>query len=218
MAVQWIMDRLERGYGPVADVGAGTGALSGLLVEQGCQVVAVEPVKAMVDRFSVSLARVQAVAAALPFPDRSLGAVTAATAFHWFATTEALDELHRCLSEGMPLILVWNERDGRVPWVAEHTALVDRFAGDAPRFATMQWRAVVESHPGFAESGYAELPNPASMSRQGLVDRILSTSFIAALAPGKRHQVRVQAERLAGSLPERFEYPYLTRMWCYRRY
>lgn len=216
-AVAWMASRLGAGAGPVADVGAGTGALSVPLAERVGTVVALEPVKAMIDRCAPHLLLAQAAAGRLPFRDGALAGITVATAFHWFATTEVLDEFHRSLAEDASLILVWNDRDDRVPWVAQHNALVDPYAGDTPRFATMRWRRVVDAHPGFTECDYAEFANPTPMTREGLVDRIFSTSFIAALSERESGQVRARAEALAESLPEFFDYPYLTRVWCYRR-
>jgi SAM-dependent methyltransferase len=215
-AVAWLLDRLA-GRGPVIDVGAGTGALSRLLAERGCPVVAVEPVRAMVERCPGTLARLRAVAGRLPFADGSAGGLSAATAFHWFASAEVLDEFWRCLAAGAPAVLVWNERDDRVGWVARHSALVNRYAGDTPRFWTMEWHSVIDGHPGFEEDDYAEFENPTPMTRAGLVDRILSTSFIADLPPEQLAEARAEAEELADSLPESFEYPYLTRAWCFRR-
>jgi SAM-dependent methyltransferase len=133
-ALGWVVGRLKPVTGPVADIGAGTGALSHLLFEQGHAVVAVDPVKARLDRCPATLPRVQAVAGWLPFPDRSLRAITAVMAFHWFATSDTLDEFHRCRSIGASAILAWNERDERVPWVAARTVLVDQCAGNTPRF------------------------------------------------------------------------------------
>jgi SAM-dependent methyltransferase len=216
-SVEWITARLGRDAGPVADVGAGTGALSVLLAERLRTVVAIEPVTAMIDRCSSRLPRAQAAAARLPFRDSVLGGITVGTAFHWFATADVLDEFHRCLAGEASLILLWNERDHRVPWIAEHNALVDPYAKETPRFVTMEWRKVVDAHPGFAERDCARIPNPTPTTRQGLVDRIVSTSFIAALPEREFRRVRQRATVLAESLPESFDYPYVTRIWCYRR-
>ncbi len=216
-AVEWVVAHLPGDGESVADIGAGTGALTMPLAERKIPVIAVEPVKAMIERCPAGPHRLRAAAGRLPFRNGALSGIVAATAFHWFAATDVLREFHRCLVDDAPMILLWNERDLRVPWVAEHNALVEPYAGDTPRFATMRWKAVVDAFPGFAEKAYAEFPNPSPTNRQGLVDRILSTSFIAALSPAEREQVRQRAAALAGALPQSFDYPYLTRIWCYRR-
>ena len=113
-STEWIAARLSRDAGPVADVGAGTGALSVMLAEQAGAVIAIEPVKEMIDRCPPRLPRARAAAGLLPFRDHVLGGITVGTAFHWFATTEVLDEFHRCLDDDPSLFLLWNDRDDRV--------------------------------------------------------------------------------------------------------
>jgi SAM-dependent methyltransferase len=212
-----VLDELiGSGAGWMADVGAGTGALSALLAARGHAVVAVEPVRAMLERCPAGPARIQATADAIPLAGGSLRAITVATAFHWFSTSEALDEMRRSLRSDGTLILLWNDRDNSYPWVAHHTELVDAHAGETPRFKTMRWQRVVEEHGGFEEIAYHELPNPSPSTRQGLVDRVMSTSFIAALPSEEGERVRAQAAELAATLPEAFDYPYLTRIWAYR--
>jgi SAM-dependent methyltransferase len=203
------------GPGWVADVGAGTGALSRLLAERGHAVLAVEPVAAMLEHCPPASTRLRAVGGALPLAPGSVRAITVATAFHWFSTAEALSEFRRCLRPGGVLVLLWNDRDTRVPWVARQTELVDEHAGDAPRFRSMRWRAVVDAHPGFQETAYLERPNPTPTTRAGLVDRVMSTSFVGALGHAEAAAIRGQAEELAATLPEQFDYPYVTRVWAY---
>jgi SAM-dependent methyltransferase len=202
--------------GWIADVGAGTGALSSRLAAHGHAVLAVEPLRAMLERCPPGPVRVQAAADALPLATGSLGAVTVATAFHWFSTAEALDEIHRCLRPDGVLVLLWNDRDNDVPWVVRHTELVDAHAGDTPRFKTMRWRQVIDAHPGFREISYLERANPTPMDRDALVDRVMSTSFIGALPPEQGAKLRSEAEDLAATLPEQFDYPYITRIWAFR--
>jgi SAM-dependent methyltransferase len=209
-------EAIGAGSGLVADVGAGTGALASLLVGLDLPVVAIEPVRAMLDRCPPGPMRVQATADAMPLRTESLRAVTVATAFHWFSTQEALDEIRRCLRPGAVLILLWNDRDYEIPWVAAHTELVDIHAGNAPRFKTMKWQHVIDGHDGFDEIIHWNLANPSPYTRETLVDRVMSTSFIAALSPEEGAVVRAQAQDLAATLPEQFDYPYITRIWTYR--
>lgn len=207
---------LGRGPGWVGDVGAGTGALSTLLAARGHSVLAVEPVAAMLARCGEGPARVRATAGALPIRTGALRAITVATAFHWFSTPEVLDEFRRCLRASGTLVLLWNDRDQRVPWVRRHTELVDAYQGDAPRFAQMRWRKVIDEHDGWREVAYLASPNATPSSRQGLIDRIFSTSFIGAMGPEEAAEVRAKAEDLVADLPEEFDYPYITRVWAYR--
>ncbi|MFP5370679.1 MAG: class I SAM-dependent methyltransferase [Actinomycetes bacterium] len=87
-AVAWLVDHLRvRPDAVVADLAAGTGKLTRLLLPTGASVVAVEPVEAMrhvLHRILPSVAVVAGTAEAMPIRSASLDAVCAAQAFHWF--------------------------------------------------------------------------------------------------------------------------------------
>lgn len=87
----------------VADVGSGTGYLTGLLLRSGCRVYAIEPnteMRAVAETELggqpgfVSLA---GQAEHLPLPDASVDAVTVGQALHWFNVDEARAEFLRVL-------------------------------------------------------------------------------------------------------------------------
>ncbi len=195
--------------GRIVDVGAGTGAFAALL--GGELVVAVDPVHAMLARVPAAIPTVRATADALPVRDGAAALVTAATAFHWFATDAALAAFARVLAADGHLLLLWNVRDETVPWVAAHTALVDRHAGDAPRYATFEWRRAIDASDRFEVVEEHEVANPTPMTGARLVDRILSTSFVAALPDDERVEVAAEAAEIAAGLPPTFDYPYVTR-------
>jgi len=95
----------------VADLGAGTGKLTSLLLARGLTVEAVEPDARMLDVLSRNNpdARChQAEASSLPFEDGSLDAVLVADAWHWFDNEATITELRRVLKPGASLGVVWN--------------------------------------------------------------------------------------------------------------
>ncbi|HEV2800428.1 MAG TPA: class I SAM-dependent methyltransferase [Pyrinomonadaceae bacterium] len=113
--------RAELGLGAesvVADVGAGTGIWTEmLLVEGGCRTVyAVEPNDAMRAVAENSLAKlpgfksVRGTAEATTLDGRSVDFVTAAQAFHWFERAAARAEFARILKPGGWVVLLWNMR------------------------------------------------------------------------------------------------------------
>jgi SAM-dependent methyltransferase len=206
----------------VADVGAGTGKLTRLLAERGLAVTAVEPVEGMRQVFAQVLPQVllkAGTAESLPLADASLDAVVAAQAFHWFKGPQALQEFARVLKPGAGLGLVWNVRDESVGWVAEMTRLLDPHQGAAPRYKGLAWKAAFAASPFTAlqQQGFA-YAQPSTT--QGVLDRVSSISFIAALPAAERQAVLGQVASLLATHPqtrgrELIEVPYRTEVyWC----
>jgi len=215
----WLRDTLGLGPGKtVLDLGAGTGKFTPRLVDTGATVIAVEPVPAMLAKLSAALPQVRALAGtatAIPLPDASVDAVVCAQAFHWFATSEALDEILRVLKPGGKLGLVWNLRDASVPWVARLDAIVNEAEGDTPRYYTGAWRRVFP-HAGLTPLQETQFSQEHTGTPEDvLFNRVRSTSFIAALPPQARQGIDDAIRALIASEPalrgrERIGVPYRT--------
>ncbi|MFA9441610.1 class I SAM-dependent methyltransferase [Uliginosibacterium sp. sgz301328] len=202
----WLRDDLALSAGRMAvDLGAGTGKFTPYLLATGARVIAVEPVDAMRAKLVASLPQVEAVngaAQSIPLPDASVDAVVCAQAFHWFATREALAEIRRVLKPGGRLGLVWNGRDARIPWVARLDAIVNAHQGDTPRYYTGEWRKVFpfDGFSALQERRYAH--GHAGAPEDVILNRVRSTSFIAAMADDDRAMVERQVRELIASTPE----------------
>jgi SAM-dependent methyltransferase len=125
--------------------------------------------------------------------------VCCAAAFHWADYARATAEIARILKPGARLALIWNVRDDRVPWVAAVGALLDARAKQAHRYHQGRWRAILDDPldlPWRAE------PIVHRMPVDGIVDRVLSTSFIAALAQEEGETVRKEVIAIIGAHPE----------------
>jgi SAM-dependent methyltransferase len=190
---------------PLLDLGAGTGKLAAAVAGRGVRVLAAEPVSAMRARLAAlpGVTPIGAAAEALPFRDGALGAIAAATAFHWFDGPRALRELHRVLRAGGRLALVWNVRDESVDWIARLTDLVNRVEGDSPRYRTGRWRDAFDAAPGlFTLEAEHHLRNVHVLPPEGVVDRVASISFVAALAPGARAALLDEVRGLLAAYPD----------------
>jgi hypothetical protein len=89
--------------------------------------------------------------------------------------------------------LIWNVRDESVDWAAAMTAIMAPYEGNAPRYGSGEWRGVFPAE-GFGPLREKHFPNGhTGAPEQVIVDRVLSTSFIAAL---ERPQQRIVAARL----------------------
>jgi SAM-dependent methyltransferase len=202
----WLTHELGlQGGKMVLDLGAGTGKFSRSLLATGAKVIAVEPVPEMLHQLVRQYPEVEAKsgsAAAIPLADASLDAVLCAQSFHWFATAEALREIHRVLKPGGALGLVWNVRDHNVEWVAAVSRIMNRFEDDSPRFHSQKWRALFPAD-GFGPLREKRFQNwHTGYPEQVIVDRILSVSFIAALPPARQERVKSELRQLIATSPE----------------
>jgi SAM-dependent methyltransferase len=203
---EWLTHDLGLDSGKTAlDLGAGTGKFSRSLLATGAKVIAVEPVPAMLDQLVRQYSAIEALSGSaehIPLDEASLDAVVCAQCFHWFATTEALHEIHRVLKPGGALGLIWNVRDDNVEWVAALTRIMKPFEGDAPRFHSQKWRSLFPAR-GFGPLREKRFPNRHTGDpEQVIVDRILSVSFIAALPRDERERVKAQLREVIATSPE----------------
>jgi SAM-dependent methyltransferase len=219
----WLTEDLGIGPGTVVvDLGAGTGKFTRLLVGCRADTIAVEPIDAMRAQLHASLPEVPALAGtaeAMPLADGTADAVVCAQAFHWFATSATLAEIHRVLKPGGRLGLVWNVRDEAVDWVAAITRIITPYEGDAPRFHKGDWRRPFDGRY-FGGLVMTEFPyRHVGSAREVIIDRFMSVSFLAALpAPGKA-KVQAQLEHLIATHAdlrgrESVAFPYRTEAYC----
>lgn len=106
---QLIDDLLSRGAQTVLDVGAGTGIASRQLLDEGADVVAVEP-----DPRMAEIAKEKGIPVEMGTfenwdpANRSFDLVVFGQSFHWVNPTIALPKVHSLLSTGGQLALMWN--------------------------------------------------------------------------------------------------------------
>jgi SAM-dependent methyltransferase len=194
---QWLRDSLQLDETrTVVDLGAGTGKFARRLLASGANIIAVEPVSEMLAQLTRILPDVAArsgTAENIPINDGAVDAVVCAQSFHWFASNTALAEIRRVLKPGGRLGLIWNVRDESVDWCAAMTAIMAPYEGDAPRYRSGEWRKVFPA-PGFGPLREERFRNGHTGDpEQVIVERVLSTSFIAALP---RPQQLIVAARL----------------------
>jgi SAM-dependent methyltransferase len=205
----------------VLDLAAGTGKLTALLVGTGATVLAVEPVTEMREALERALPGVAAYAGtaeAIPLADASLDAVTVAQAFHWFRGEEALAEIHRVLRPEGGLGIVFNSRDTSVPWVARLSEIMEPHRGDAPAQRTGAWREAFERTKLFEPLQHVELSHVHHLTPDGVVARVASVSFIAALPEDECDQVLGHVRALVATDPDtrdrgQIELPYRTDVY-----
>lgn len=217
--VGWLVRQIGLGPGRVVcDLASGTGKLTASLVPTGARVVAVEPVGEMLVKLREvveEVGAVQGVAEAVPLASGSFDVVTVGQAFHWFAGAESLAEIRRVLRPGGLLALVWNRRDQRSPLQQAVSEVIEPYRGDAPTFASGRWRDAVDADPQLTSVAEYRTPTAQIVDAEGLVDRVGSTSIIAALPRDERRDVLARIRALADELPDRFDLPYVSEAYLY---
>ncbi|MEI5676162.1 MULTISPECIES: class I SAM-dependent methyltransferase [unclassified Nocardioides] len=162
----------------VLELGAGTGKLTGQLVDLGHDVHATDPDEAMLAILRRDLPDVRTTvggAEEIAAPDASYDVVVSAQAFHWFDLDRALPEIARVLKPGGRLALVWNERDERIPWVKKLGRIIGTQDG-----ATDPTEPVSTcGHFGFVED--AAFKHWQGVDRESIIDLVRSRSNVAVL-------------------------------------
>ena len=217
-ALDWIAEAAQLNAGDtVVDVGAGTGKLTRLLVARGYDVVAVEPIDGMraVLAERVPQARVVAgTAEAIPVPDASARAVTAAQAFHWFDPERAEPEIARVLEPDGTLVIVANVRDKEDELQARLEELMSRYRGDYPN---KNWPDTwTDEHPLFVPE-YREFRHEHLLDTETFVERVASVSWIASLPADEHRKVLAATRELVADAPEPIRMPYITQVFVCRR-
>lgn len=170
----------------IADIGAGTGISSELLVRHGYWVTAVEPNAAMRTKAVAWLgadARFRAVAGTAEdtgLPAASFDGVVCAQAFHWFRAEEARREFRRILRPGGVIAVMWNlRRSDDSPFMAGLEALLMAHCPDYAGLVVQETQRSVESVMALGHSVRTRvLPWVDTLDRETFMGRLLSASYV----------------------------------------
>lgn len=192
--------------GRVADVGAGTGLFTRLLLAHGSgpafAVDAVEPNPEM--RAQLGTALVQETLAgrlrvhdgtseATSLDSTSVSLVTAAQAAHWFSPVPTVREFRRVLVPGGQILLVWNDwRGAETPFNAAYRAVVTHFSREDGELIS---RVPEQELPALMPGGFETrmFDNPVPFTRERL--RALAGS-VSYLPPPSDPEFVAVAQRL----------------------
>jgi SAM-dependent methyltransferase len=174
----------------VADIAAGTGVFTRLLLENGNSVFAVEPNTEMreagvheLEGYD-GLVSVAGTAEETTLSSASVEFVTAAQAAHWFDLSRARAEFVRILKPEGWCVLIWNERDtARTPFLRDYEELLLAYGTDYKEIRHERTTAII--HKFFAPAPYEEdvFELQQQFDYQGLAGRLLSSSY----APNEGH-------------------------------
>jgi SAM-dependent methyltransferase len=129
-SVEWLVPtRLHR----VVDLGAGTGALTRLLVDRADEVIAVEPddrMRAVLAEQVPDAIAVKGRTESMPLPDASADAALASSSWHWVDPVAGLTEVGRVLVPGGRLGVVWSGPDLEAGFMSQARAVLARRTAD----------------------------------------------------------------------------------------
>ena len=216
-AVAAIVGRLGLRPGrTVLDLAAGTGKLTRLLLSSGATVIAVDPVAEMRAEFArrvPGVATLAGTAEQIPLPDGFVDGVTVGQAFHWFDADKALREIHRVLGPGGGVALIWNARDERDPLQQALSEIIDPLEGDTPRRRQRSWKTLLADSELYERCERLLFEHVQPLDERGLIERVISISFIAAAPPSVRADVEERLRELARSAPQPLQLSYMTELY-----
>jgi SAM-dependent methyltransferase len=179
----------------VIDIGCGTGISSRMLAARGFRVIGIEP--------NTDMRATAEAEASLPgtpvhiyrdgraentgLPAGCADAVLAAQAFHWFEPEPALREFHRILKPDGWVVLLWNERDARDPFMAAYGAII-RTARSAAAVEVPRGEAGTPllSSRWFQHAQRVAFTHEQILDEDGMIGRAFSASY----APREPEQVK----------------------------
>jgi SAM-dependent methyltransferase len=187
----------------IVDIGSGTGKLTGLLLNEGYQVIGVEPnaqMRMAAEALLSSHDQFQSVFASAE--DTSLDTSTvdlivAGQAFHWFEPVAAKHEFARILKNDGNIAFIWNQRRVEQPFQKEYDELLNRYC---PEYSQSNHRHVTDADidsfcaPRVVER--LEFENHQQFDLAGFLGRMYSSSY----TPGRETIERQSLDRAARRL------------------
>jgi SAM-dependent methyltransferase len=213
-AVEWILPTVVH---RAVDLGAGTGALSRVLINRAEEVVAIEPDDRMRSVLSRELSGVRALKGSgesMPIPDGSVDAVLASSSWHWMDPVPTLHEVARVLVPGGVLGALWSGPDPDGSFLVNARQLLggqspapggalsqEEFAtliqGDGVRPATTF--AIPPGLP-FGEPEHEVLSWDVPLNADDLIGLLGTFSWVILMPEGPRRRLMDEARRLLREL------------------
>lgn len=206
-AIDWIKSLCDK-PDIVIDLGAGTGKLTRLLGPLGArELVAVEPVQAMRENLKnipIITKIIDGTAEHIPFDDHTVDMIICGQSFHWFANHRALAEFNRVLKSNGILVLLWNRADSLgKEWADNITRYIDSLNPDkAVRYKSMEWKKAFDDQKFFSTVQEKQFSHQQRVTRDLIIKRMLSTSFVAALPSEQKTKLVQDVEKMLDNVDE----------------
>ncbi len=172
----------------IGDIGAGTGILAKIFLENGNAVVGVEPNKEMREAGEAYLAEfaryttLDGSAETTRLPTQSMDFLLAGQAFHWFDHDKTRAEFKRVLKPDGVVVLVWNDRRvDSTPFLRDYEDLLQTWGTDYKEINHKNIQDNKVFAPFFGGPFHeASFDNIQRFDFEGLMGRLHSSSYVPA--------------------------------------
>ncbi len=168
----------------IADIGAGTGKLSEIFLQNGNQVFAVEPNASMRTASEAIFASqprfvsIDGTAEQTGLRGETIDFITAGQAFHWFNYEKFKVECLRILKPKGWVILVWNVRRlDATPFLRDFEAFLLRYGTDYETVRHENALGDIERFFGPRPVNHTSFPTFQNFDLEGLRGRVFSSSY-----------------------------------------
>ncbi len=207
----------------VADIGAGTGALTKLFLQNGNQVFAVEPNREMREGAECLLQdypgfrSIEGRAEATNMADQSVDFVAVGQAFHWFDCQAARREFLRILHPIGWVMIVWNEREFESTlFLRDYEQLLQRYGTDYARVRHKQvYDTALDDLYGVKGFKSRTFSCRQEFDYEGVRGRLLSSSYTPEAGHTNHEPMLAELLRIfqAHEVNGRVTFEYATQMY-----
>lgn len=210
-AVDWLIKSAGLKAGSkVVELAVGTGKFTKSIINQGYDLIAVEPSEGMLSTFTKHFPEVPTKLGSSYDTGIESGwadAVIIAQAYHWFADHKSLEEMYRVLKPGGKLVFVWNievlDNLSDTHWQKITTEKVWSYDINVPQYRHDQWQKSFEGQKWF-KTPYEEkiLPYQLSYEDAKIWNYWVTRSYITALDDEEQKKLKVFVEEIVEKAPK----------------
>ncbi len=218
---------MPKGDFSIADVGAGTGKLTELLLKRELHVTAIEPNDAMRqegESHARGAAWKNGSGEETGLENNCVNWITSASAFHWIDLEKGLTEFHRILKPGGFFTCMWNPRDlqrselhmqieARIYEIVPELNRVS--SGSAKHMQDLSSKLLSTGH--FTDCVFIEAEHEVDMTKERYLGAWRSVNDIQAQAGPERFEAIIEAIAQEIEPLDSVIVPYKTRSWTVQR-
>lgn len=185
--IKYLNDREDlQSYICAADIGAGTGIFTKLLLDNEHKVYAVEPSGDMRDKLNklkhdyTDIEIINGTAENTGIKDKSIDLIVSAQSLHWFDLQKAKIEFKRILKDRNLCLFIWNERTStNNSFTSAYESLIHEFVNNYESYITKGSDVILRLNDFVYPATIKKItfPNVVNMDYEGIVNLFYSYSY-----------------------------------------